>query len=61
MAKVVTELYCDSCKTGIVKLIVSSTKGGVISAKVTNCSRCKRGYGLHGIQELQQVKPPIAL
>lgn len=57
MNKVETKLYCDSCKNGIVKLIVSSKKNGEISARVTNCSICKRGYGIKGIQDLKQVNP----
>lgn len=56
MAKVETKLYCESCQNGIVKLIVSSRKTGEISAKVTACSRCKMGYGLHGIQSLKRVE-----
>lgn len=55
MSKLVTKLKCDSCETGIVKLVVSQ-RGNTISASVGKCSNCKKSFGMKSIQGLEQIK-----
>ena len=58
MAKLITNIHCDSCENGILQLIVSKTKRGIITASAKDCNVCGRPGGLTTFSRLKQVVNP---
>lgn len=54
MPSEITNLHCDACDAGIVKLVVSGGNG-TITASVRNCNKCKKSFGFKGVAGLKVI------
>lgn len=55
MNQLTTNLQCDECAKGVVKLIVKKYKNGTIDISVKDCNGCRKPFGLKSITTLKEV------